>query len=438
MQNQTALQNTRINEKRENEMAANWAEAKKNTAAFHTLIGKALMGDRVATYTLCEKIAEGVLYRVSYFVKDEVDAENAALNTLLNVCRNIRTLREPKAFHAWLGGILLGEIRKTVSKTTRHGNIVSIDEYMSVQHKEKTARHPDEYVGEQSIRDAVMESVSQLPQRQREATILHYYDELSVGEIASAMNVSHNSVLKYLSQAKKRLSAELEERCHSGSVNAMALLPIGSILSDSLHAGTAEFYPSNVVWFERMMSQCQRQILAVPVAVPAYAATKSKQKTTHRKIPFGLAIGTCSTLIIAGALALGILLGGTSRQAANDSKAAQQAAIEAKIVFTGGVAHMGTERVNPIQAELLSGNSNSSLNVIQWWITHSGRGSDVILYEDRGGNLNIEEALNMLKENGQYGEYNLYLRFSDDHGYIYRLSSNFFISDAEVPLAPNP
>ena len=315
---------------------------------------------------------------------------------------------------------------------------MSRDIYISGQNKEKVVRLPDEYIGEQSIRDAVAESVSMLPTRLREATILYYYDELSVGEIASAMGVAHNSVLKYLAQAKKRLAAELEDAYHSRKISAMALHSIGNILSESLQAGTEELYPSNVISFKRMMSQCQRQIMGDPDASRVPEVTKKKSKASRRMIPFGLAVSACSAVIIAGALTLGILFGGISRQAAVDSMAAHQAAGEARIVYTKGEDDRSSERVNPVQADLLAGNPESPLNVIHWWITLPDGDSDVILYEDSDGNLNIGEALIMLKENGHYGEYNLNLRFSDDHGDIYRMSSNFFISDELVPLAANP
>jgi len=315
---------------------------------------------------------------------------------------------------------------------------VSINDNSRGQNKEKAVHPHGEYVGEQSIRDAVMESVSRLPQQQREAIILHYYEELSVGEIANVMCVPHQDVLKYLAQAKKRLAAELKDKPHDGSISAIAPLTIGSILSDSLRAGTAELFPSNVVDFTQMVSQRQGQILPAASAASASTITNSIAKASRSRIHFGLAVSACTALLIAGALALGVLLGGTMRQSAYDSIAAHHAAIEARVVYTGGEADGVAERINPVQADLLSGNSESSLNVIQWWITAPGRGGDVILYEDRDGNLNIAEALSILKESGQYGEYNLNLRFSDDHGDIYRLSSNFFIYDEQVPLAANP
>jgi RNA polymerase sigma-70 factor (ECF subfamily) len=48
-----------------------------------------------------------------------------------------------------------------------------------------------------------------LPARQREAVILHYWDDRSIEGCAAAMGVSPGSVKQHLTRARQRLAAEL-------------------------------------------------------------------------------------------------------------------------------------------------------------------------------------------------------------------------------------
>lgn len=58
---------------------------------------------------------------------------------------------------------------------------------------------------------AVLQQVMQLPLRLREVVILHYWNELSADEIASALRIDRATVYRRLASARKRLRLELEE-----------------------------------------------------------------------------------------------------------------------------------------------------------------------------------------------------------------------------------
>ena len=49
-----------------------------------------------------------------------------------------------------------------------------------------------------------------LPERCREIVVLHYYQQLSIAEIARMLNVSASTVSTQLSRGKKKLRAALE------------------------------------------------------------------------------------------------------------------------------------------------------------------------------------------------------------------------------------
>ncbi len=66
-----------------------------------------------------------------------------------------------------------------------------------------------------AVRDAerarVLAAIDGLPRRQRETVVLHYYEDLSVSEIADVLGISPGAVSTALGNARAALSASLED-----------------------------------------------------------------------------------------------------------------------------------------------------------------------------------------------------------------------------------
>jgi RNA polymerase sigma-70 factor (ECF subfamily) len=71
---------------------------------------------------------------------------------------------------------------------------------------------PQEYIESEEVREAVMDVVKTLPQKQREAVMLHYYNGLSVTDTAVAMDINKSNVTRYLEQARNKIKRELEKK----------------------------------------------------------------------------------------------------------------------------------------------------------------------------------------------------------------------------------
>ena len=410
---------------------------------------RASKGDRIALYNLCEKLAGNVLFRTKYILGNENDAEDVSRDILLRICENIQSLREPRTFKAWLGGILTNETRRHISKSANSAAVASINE-CSVKAVEDIDPLPGEQEKKRAARKDVMEIVSKLPLRQREAVMLHYYDDLAVAEVAKAMSIPHQSVSRYLSLALKKLVIELKKEQNdlndlndpnalnvlnapaalnalnaptaptAPNAGALALAPIGATLSSTFHAGAAEFVPSSMGWAQGALVQCQRQILM------SISDTGDTAGSAAARMPFAAIVGSITSIIIAAVLALGIALGDKAH-APNEGQAPAPTA-EGRIIFSGGETYRGSVRVNPKYAEPWVEGAEGDLRILKWWVTLAGR--DTVLYEGEAGE--VDEVFSMLRDSGMYGEYNMVFRFEDKAGVVYRLSSNFYIE--QLPL----
>lgn len=72
-------------------------------------------------------------------------------------------------------------------------------------------RPPDKLVAESVAGDAMIDAISELPMRQREAFLLRIWEGLNVADTAQAMGCSDGSVKTHLSRALTTLRARLED-----------------------------------------------------------------------------------------------------------------------------------------------------------------------------------------------------------------------------------
>ena len=386
-------------------------ESPDTGASLELLVEKAKNGDCDALYDLCEKIARGVLFRAKYILGSEMDAEDVSQNVLIRVYEKIQSLREPKAFRVWLGSIIINESRQYMKEHARHGVVVDIEDYFETLPENNKSMLPYECAEDKDLRNSIMEAISRLPVRQREAVMLHYYDELSVMETSKAMSIPHQSVSRYISLACDKLRSEFEKKPYAKL--GAASVPIDSLLFGILQSGAANFEPTNTLWLTNALLQSQQHAAHVAAVVTAGASSK---------VSAGIIIGALTSILVSGAVIISTLLGGSGDQPA-EQVAGPPAEVSGRIVFSGGDNYRGTERVNPSDARPVLENAGSA-ETLAWWITSVD--SDVVLFEGSGGNA--ENALVLLRETSENGEYRICYRVETQAGGIYRLESNFWIN----------
>jgi len=413
------------------------ANRNKN-AAVEALVEKAVKGDSNALYSLCESVIDSILYHAKYILGNVMDAEDVTQNILLRMCENIRGLREAKAFRAWLGGIEVNETRRFMAEHAKHVNVVNIDDYAEGLWEESAERLPGEYVEGKCPDRSMMEIVSRLPIRQREAVILRYFDDLSVTEVAHAMNISHQNASRYLDLAQKKLRNELKKSRSAAGTGAFAMLPVGHSIFEAFRGEALDAVNHNAPWVHNALALCRNYVMESTAGAAATTANYAEATAVAMRLSLGAMLGILSAIFVVGAVAIGMALGGTGlRGRGGPRRRRQEPGIKGRVVFTGGATHLGTGRINPKRAEMLVEGADGELKVLDWWITPVE--SVAVLYEGGdgvggvggAGDDGVAVALSSLGERGEEGEYNLFYRFEDESGAVYRLLGNFFIKDVQ-------
>lgn len=173
------------------------------------LVEKAQAGDSnafaelyVATYN------QQYRYSLKY-LRDEQLAQDALQETFVQALKNIRRLKNPELFIAWLNRINFRVCYDM--KKARHDD--RYDEYSETHLENAHAEEgrPEEEVVEIDSRKYIMKQVMNLPMTESQVIMMKYYQNMTNDEIADAMNISRSTVKRYLKSGRERLQRLLRE-----------------------------------------------------------------------------------------------------------------------------------------------------------------------------------------------------------------------------------
>ena len=152
---------------------------------------KAKNGDNEAFLELINENKLNI-YRVARgILSNEHDIEDAIQNTIIKAYEKINTLKKNEFFRTWLVRILINECNEIIRMNKR---VVSINES---NHEE---RYNDCY---ENI--DLTKAINSLSEELRVTTVLFYFEDMSIKDIALILNIPNGTVRSRLSRARKIL-----------------------------------------------------------------------------------------------------------------------------------------------------------------------------------------------------------------------------------------
>ncbi len=165
-----------------------------------TPVQLALLGNDQAFEELItrhERAVRGTAYKVT---GNSYSAEDASQDAFVSAWMNLSSLREPAKFGSWVCGIAKNHARQLVAHYRSTVPDISLDDIENIA--------PNDWRGEMT-REAdareLHEAVAALSKKIREAITLHYFEGLSVREIASRLDIAEGTVKWRLSEGRKQL-----------------------------------------------------------------------------------------------------------------------------------------------------------------------------------------------------------------------------------------
>jgi RNA polymerase sigma-70 factor (ECF subfamily) len=165
-------------------------------------IDRARNGDRDA-FELIVRARKDAVYRLCFAILgDEADAGDAAQETLIATWRQVRGLRDPERFDAWLQRVVVNAARQVLrSKRRRSLREIPASSAATVKQEPPSVALDDVAV--------LSEALATLPIEQRSILVLHHLEGRGVAELAEILDIPVGTAKSRLFAARKALGAAI-------------------------------------------------------------------------------------------------------------------------------------------------------------------------------------------------------------------------------------
>lgn len=170
------------------------------------LVERAQAGDREAFNQLV-LVSTRRLYGVARLILGDPDrAEDAVQDALLLAWRDLRALREPDAWDAWVRRLTVNACYKAAGKDQRRTRLEA-----QVKVDARASQTPDASA-DVADREWVLATLDRLGPDQRAVIALHYYLDLPVAEVAEILDIPYGTAASRLHRGLEsmRVSMRIE------------------------------------------------------------------------------------------------------------------------------------------------------------------------------------------------------------------------------------
>ncbi len=171
-----------------------------------TLVMLTLAGDQDAYETLVRRYEKAVRNAALSVTHREFLAEDAAQDAFITAWIKLNLLREPQKFGAWVCRIAKNCAKNTVMRMRPY---MSMDDSDFPEIADEADQNPAELHANREDSRELHDSIDRLPERVRQIIRLHYFEGLSVIEIAEQLGLSQGTVKWQLHDGRKRIRKDL-------------------------------------------------------------------------------------------------------------------------------------------------------------------------------------------------------------------------------------
>jgi RNA polymerase sigma-70 factor (ECF subfamily) len=170
-----------------------------------TLVMLTLAGEQTAYEVLVVRYQKAVIASAIVVTKNHFMAEDAAQDAFVTAWMKLNTLQEPKKYGSWVCRIAKNCALNMIS---RYRSFLPLDVVDNLNVTDG-AQNPAELYALSEGRNEVNKSIMALPEKVRQIIHLHYFENLSIAEIADRMRISEGTVKRQLHDGRKKIRKEL-------------------------------------------------------------------------------------------------------------------------------------------------------------------------------------------------------------------------------------
>ena len=269
-----------------------------------SIVSAAQNGKDDAATALYDAFSKDLYYYILKTVNDPHLAEDLLQDTFIEILQTINNLKEPAAFPAWSKQIAYHKCtayfkkRKDILADENEDGLSVFD----TVEEENAEFIPDEALDKEDLKQTIHQMIDELPEEQRSALLLRYFDEISVKEIAEIQGVTEGTVKSRLNYGRKAIKEAVEgyEKKHGVKLRCAGVIPL-------------------LLWLFREISLSNGISLTSTTASAAYAAAnaatpvvaqgvKAGAKATGKFAVKKLIAGITAAAVVAGGVGAAVLL----------------------------------------------------------------------------------------------------------------------------------
>ena len=291
------------------------------------LVEKTKKGDKQAFEVLYRETQRSVYFTALKILKNEDNALDVMQDSFMTAIRKLGELDDGAKFPKWINRIAVNNCLMRLRKVTEE----SLDEKseMGFDPKDDESFIPEEYVTDAAKRKVIMDIIQNvLSDVQRQAVIMFYYDEMSLEEIAAAMDCPAKTVSSRLCSAREKIreAVLIYERKQGDRLHAIVPVPILTlILRKEAEVLSVPDIPLEI--FSALLSDAAASASASTVSSTVIAGGSTKMG--------GFLTGKVIAAIAAGVIAVGgvttaVVLSKGDKDGKSDTSSSVSAAANSK------------------------------------------------------------------------------------------------------------
>ena len=174
------------------------------------LVEKIKKGDNKSFEKLYKLTEREVWFTCISFLKNEATAQDIMQETYITAFLKIQSLEKSSQIRSWLNRIAVNKCKNYLKGMGEiqlddeiFENQAIVDEHMSI---------PEEYISDKAKREIILSIMQEvLSDVQYQTVIMHYFNEMTVDEIAEVFECSRGTVLSRLNYSRAKMKTAIED-----------------------------------------------------------------------------------------------------------------------------------------------------------------------------------------------------------------------------------
>jgi len=278
------------------------------------LVTAAQRGNQAALNEIFNEYYNDLYYFALKTVKSDDLALDITQEAFVEIINTLGNLKEPAAFVTWAKQITYHQCTRyfkkkkdVIADEDEDGNTV-----FDTLQEDNAEFIPDEALDKFEFRKIILAILDELSDEQRAATMMYYFDEMSVRQIAEIQGVSEGTVKSRLNYARKTIKASVEdyEKKSGIKLHAIPFFPMFKWVFEGSFSGGLSTTSAQAV----AQSISAATGAGITASVGSTGTAVAVTTTTATAVGLGAKIAALplATKIFAGITATAIAIGGTT------------------------------------------------------------------------------------------------------------------------------